>query len=569
MRSSHIAPQPQQQPMMQPGMVAYGQPIQMPPNQPMPGHYPRNYPVQHMPQQPPMQYQQGPPQQLMTPPPSPAKPQVSSPEPQPEQPEDSVIFSTEQFPELSRNPSRTHTTPLPIKPSPAKVHTTSSPQTGSPSRMASSPSARTPTGRPRWKESKSMMSAYEIETIIRMQESQLLAGNNPFAEDFYFVMRKHKSTDDNAPFMLHKPLFESNAKATPLKKPGADPLEGVLGRIPSHSVRAPRMLLQITKSAEQHTPGPAENGENPSQTSSKAVQSLLLTIENAFHYVLDIEDLDQILKNVESASHFNVAHLRMKREEFTQELFKALHVHAIPFGTLPQRGAERESDSYIFPEDEILMSLAFVHKGRNLLVRALPILFQDHVLSIFFVFLRNFAALVASPRIEMDVESTNKLFALLFNIVTVGSVTQTILSLQTILAAHADPYLIKILQSKFGLPIVQAILKRAYGLNLSPFSRRDPIPPDVQNSQLGTAGYHCKEAVDTFVQRFIGKFNYLFLSELGQTDRIWEFFVVLVVNINFQERRLLLTELGEKIRTSPMNQTLSGFLQIASSDQRL
>lgn len=47
------------------------------------------------------------------------------------------------------------------------------------------------------------------------------------------------------------------------------------------------------------------------------------------------------------------------------------------------------------------MSLTFVHKGRKLLVRALPLLFQDHVLSIFFVFLRNFAALVGNPRIEM------------------------------------------------------------------------------------------------------------------------------------------------------------------------
>lgn len=52
-----------------------------------------------------------------------------------------------------------------------------------------------------------------------------------------------------------------------------------------------------------------------------------------------------------------------------------------------------------------------------------------------------------------------------------------------------------------------------------------------------------KEALNTFVQRLIGKFNLLFNSELGQTERIWEFFAVLVVNMNGQEKRLLLTEL--------------------------
>jgi hypothetical protein len=50
-----------------------------------------------------------------------------------------------------------------------------------------------------------MMSAEEIETIIRMQEAQLNnTGTNPFAEDFYYLMKKQKPGKDSIYFTLFK-----------------------------------------------------------------------------------------------------------------------------------------------------------------------------------------------------------------------------------------------------------------------------------------------------------------------------------------------------------------------------
>jgi hypothetical protein len=92
-----------------------------------------------------------------------------------------------------------------------------------------------------------MMSAEEIDSIIRMQESQLnSAVANQFAEDYYYLMQRQKPEEGLV--TLHKPLFESSTKPSTLRKP--DSLEGVLGRIPSHSVRAPRPLLQLKKEGE-------------------------------------------------------------------------------------------------------------------------------------------------------------------------------------------------------------------------------------------------------------------------------------------------------------------------------
>ncbi len=264
----------------------------------------------------------------------------------------------------------------------------------------------------RWTEHKKMMTAEEIDSIIRMQESQLNnAGTNGFAEDYYHQTLAYKkristaqsllqqlqlqqqalqnanninNTNSGATdtagqptsaqqqqqvlllqlqqlqqqqqqiqnqlyqFSLHKPLFESNQRI--LRKSGYDPLEGVLGRIPSHSVRAPRPLLQIkanennnnnntggstTTTIRTSSSTPTiftafeDDKDNRSNSSSKAIQSLLLIIENAWSALLDIEDIDLILKNAQlnPTHHFNVNHLRTKRDELTVELYKALHVN--------------------------------------------------------------------------------------------------------------------------------------------------------------------------------------------------------------------------------------------------
>jgi hypothetical protein len=52
-----------------------------------------------------------------------------------------------------------------------------------------------------------------------------------------------------------------------------------------------------------------------------------------------------------------------------------------------------------------------------------------------------------------------------------------------------------------------------------------------------------KEIVSSFIKRLQGKMLLLFHSEIGSTPKIWEFFAVLVVNINQEDKRRLLNEL--------------------------
>lgn len=51
------------------------------------------------------------------------------------------------------------------------------------------------------------------------------------------------------------------------------------------------------------------------------------------------------------------------------------------------------------PEDEQFMDILFVKKGKKLLVRALPLLFQQHVLGVFFALMRNLPMLVTQSRL--------------------------------------------------------------------------------------------------------------------------------------------------------------------------
>lgn len=181
------------------------------------------------------------------------------------------------------------------------------------------------------------MSAQEIDSIIRMHELQLSsAATNMFAEDIYFEwwQRDHQM---EAPLRLHKPLFESTTKSQD-KKQRKDPLEGVLGRISTQSVRHPRAVLAI-----KHVEDSAQETEDKSgqeRHSDSFIHMLLLTIENGFMTLLDIEDVDHLIRQPESPNHLNHQQLLTKKEELTAELFRSFHVYMTE--TLPQRSLHEE-----------------------------------------------------------------------------------------------------------------------------------------------------------------------------------------------------------------------------------
>jgi hypothetical protein len=254
----------------------------------------------------------------------------------------------------------------------------------------------------RWTESKEMMSADEIDAIIRMQNAQLHS-NHPFIDDYYYYQLQHKkqtaplSRDEPVDIMhQHKPLCESAPTRTfPPKKIINDPLAGVLGRIPTHSVRAPRPLLQLREQEERGESGDAEDTEEAART-AHAGQAVLLAIENAFNHLLDIEDIDLILGGASVNQNFNVAPLLAKRDALTADLFRALQMDGYPLTKqTPPVPVTTQKTTYasklprVVAEDEFFVSISLISKGKRLLARSLPLFSATLAVPVLLSFMRN------------------------------------------------------------------------------------------------------------------------------------------------------------------------------------
>eukprot|EP01116_Phalansterium_solitarium_P016138 TRINITY_DN3680_c0_g1_i1.p1 TRINITY_DN3680_c0_g1~~TRINITY_DN3680_c0_g1_i1.p1 ORF type:complete len:923 (+),score=244.37 TRINITY_DN3680_c0_g1_i1:1806-4574(+) len=341
--------------------------------------------------------------------------------------------------------------------------------------------------RPPQRESKMRMSADEIEQILRMQEYQLTSqASNLFAEDYYcqtYLARKNVSQPDSrsgrSEYVLahHKPLVESHPRPM-FRRQGADPFEGALGRIPAHSVRAPRALLQL----KPMEPSEIDSSNDMQTASSKEIHSLLLAIEQSYNLLLDIEDIDNILRSADqSSANVNVTHLRQKREEIVTDLYASLRVNN--FSSVPHVDPRApEPTAYLHAEDGVFTTLSAVSKGRKLLVRALPLFSTSQLVPILLQYLRNLSVLVASIKHGKESSSASKVFGYMTQLISIGAELQTILSLQTVLGAHTNDQLLKILRSKLGCSVVHAVLHRAHELNLSPFSREDAAPASLDTS---------------------------------------------------------------------------------------
>jgi len=231
--------------------------------------------------------------------------------------------------------------------------------------------------------------------------------------------------------------------------PRKDPIEGVLGKIPSHSVKAPRPLLQIKEDQEIFS-------NSTRMTTSKSYK-ILMSIENAINYLLEVEDIDLLLKNNSSANYFNLTHLKQQRELLTHSLFNALHVYVLPPGKAPpQVKIANKTISFALPQDEVFLGYLAIRKGIELIVRAFPVLFHSHVLSMFFCILRNLAYTTSQPIFP---EST-KFFDYLVNITNAIPPPQTVLALQTLAISHSGELLAIILQTKYGYAILKTLFKK-------------------------------------------------------------------------------------------------------------
>ena len=127
-------------------------------------------------------------------------------------------------------------------------------------------------------------------------------------------------------------------------------MKGVLGKIPSHNTRAPRTLLHL----------------NSTKSEQSQDSSLLLQIENAFDCLIDIEDIDHLLRNSNSYSEETILNFTTKRREIVRSLlflfllflsFPPLYLHlssfSLPLPFLPSFSLALPSPylqrSHLFP----------------------------------------------------------------------------------------------------------------------------------------------------------------------------------------------------------------------------
>eukprot|EP01102_Stenamoeba_stenopodia_P017953 TRINITY_DN6515_c0_g2_i1.p1 TRINITY_DN6515_c0_g2~~TRINITY_DN6515_c0_g2_i1.p1 ORF type:complete len:724 (-),score=186.47 TRINITY_DN6515_c0_g2_i1:54-2225(-) len=306
----------------------------------------------------------------------------------------------------------------------------------------------------RWKESKKMMTADEIDSIIRLQYAQIQT-DNPYVEDYYYqtaIQKSLRAQGNVHATSNHKPICESTPR--PSRRPTDQP-PGVLGRIPSHSVRAPRPLLQV-KGANGVPLKPEEN--QAEQDQEKALSyAIILTVEDAFNCVLDAEDIDQLMNSPAARENRTyLSHLFSKRVAITEELFKLLNIY------VPKPGAGAEDHLL---QDNILLKMLLITKGRKLLTRVIPLLFAEQFHFLFLFFMRNLSLLlqILSPQTADadDEKATNHFFDQMIAKIGVLKLPNLTYALDTLVFYHTT-LLLELLQVEKALALLSTVLQRAY-----------------------------------------------------------------------------------------------------------
>lgn len=260
-----------------------------------------------------------------------------------------------------------------------------------------------PQRRQRWTKGSEMMSPDEIDMIIRIQEQQLGADSNPFLEDYY--AQQFQLLQNPRQYQLHRPIMDpvvaqprpqrrqpasgkdhkNRAEEKEKEKEKDDLFQNVLGRIPSHSVRAPRPLLVFEHGDARSSVGAVD----PDVKSAQLTRASLQKIEAAFVTVLELEDLVQLMQQINSLiahapspaqaqivlqqlqSNFNLGTLMGKRQHHCNKLVEQLGLAA---NSIPNR----EATPSAFADWEAgLLTTIFVPKGARVLARTIPLLLSS------------------------------------------------------------------------------------------------------------------------------------------------------------------------------------------------
>lgn len=428
----------------------------------------------------------------------------------------------------------------------------------------------------RWTEQKERMSAYDINTIIRLHSSHLPMPL-PFNEDYYYQSYLAARQQGKRPVTPHTPLCETQPLPVKRHTDATDPFKGALGRIPNHSVRSPRPLLQLegfldqkalarrnrdeSRAAAQQQQPPYEA---PSSEAAWTNHAVLLRIEQAFGFILDLEDIDLLITNsaIEPQAGMNLLN---KRRDIAATLFSLLGINTQPPmapRNLPAFDYDEEREpTYSLPEDELLVKLAQVPKGCRMLARVIPLLSQAQVVYIVYAFIRNLHYILTAPKTKDEMMMSSRLsFALSQAISGLQLAPLTVCLHMFISYAQIEAF-----KTKSGLLILRSIFTRAYQLA----SQVRSVPP-----QHGTEMAELSMWEDTFagfMEAMSGYFCALLRLAADEDDQlasplappegsifvglmhVWDFLLLLTLHTSPAQKESVFAEVREPLEESLVN----------------
>ncbi|KAK6919753.1 hypothetical protein RJ641_015657 [Dillenia turbinata] len=211
------------------------------------------------------------------------------------------------------------------------------------------------------------MTAEEIENILKMQQAATHS-NDPYIDDYYHLARLAKTS---AGSLLKQRFCPSHAREAHSRgRSGGEqsthlPTDG-LGRLPLPSIRRPRPLLEVDPPASASGSGSSEQKVSERPLEQEPMLAARITIEDGFCLLLDVDDIDRLLKFGQQQD--GGAQLRRRRQMLLEGLAASLHLvdplaksgHAV--GLAPK-------------DDLVFLRLVSLPKGRKFLSKFIKLIF--------------------------------------------------------------------------------------------------------------------------------------------------------------------------------------------------
>jgi hypothetical protein len=337
------------------------------------------------------------------------------------------------------------------------------------------------------------MSPYEIDLIIRSMEHQV-ATQNPWLDDYYHQNVRIMLNPNY--YTAHRPICDvAPPKRRLLDK---DPFAGCLGRISSGSSRAPRVMVVLDEQKAKNGNGSAYDvlaSDKPfsvslghmAQTGGVKVadeRRLMLTIEDAFVILLELEDLKQLqhlhihaARQPSLKSNAQEEQLANEKEAQKKDTMIMEHLHQIiSLLAIPRMGAPESLPSHPnYPKWEaFILAILRIPKGARMFSRLLLLLPGAVAVSVLRVFVRHLSEL-SSLSLQEDYSALVNIADYIRRVFLQADLDLLDPMISSLWdgAYSLFPQLPSIINTKVGFYILNALLSRVNDLKGKPDITRD------------------------------------------------------------------------------------------------